>query len=69
LAAGDCSRALRGGIQAGTLYGGRRLPRVEVHEGDDGDGYTSIYKREVGREHLALQVVEHVPQQVPTKNR
>jgi len=41
---------------------------VEVREGGDGDGCAGRDKREVGREHLALQVAEHVPRQVPTKN-
>jgi hypothetical protein len=51
------------------LNGRRRLPRVEVGERGDGDGGAGGDKREVGREHLALQVPELVPRQVPLKKR
>ena len=51
------------------LHCGCRLPRVEVREGGDGDGGAGGDEREVCREHLALQVTEDVPRQVPTKTK
>lgn len=47
------------------LDGGGGLPRVEVGEGSDGDGGAGGDEREVGREHLPLQVPELVPRQIP----
>jgi hypothetical protein len=41
---------------------------VEVGEGGDGDGGAGRDEREVGREHLPLQVTELVPRKIPCKD-
>lgn len=51
------------------FHSGRRLPWVEVREGGDRDGGAGGDEHEVCREHLALQVPEHVPRQVPTNTK